>query len=104
MVARSVVTIFIGIATAVAVMATTEEQQRILQLEADKDALALRLIALEAAFAQSIPAGAQPQQAQASQLPQLDRNSVVDTRLMQKPQAFNGDRGSWSDWAFTFRA
>ena len=30
--------------------------------------------------------------------------SVIDTRLLKRPVAFDGDRTEWADWAFTFRA
>ena len=99
MVARSKVailgTLWLGI---LAVMAT-EEQTRIVQLEADNGTMARRLVALEQAFAQAQPVPGRP-----PSQPATDRSSVVDTRLMQKPQSFSGDRVTWSDWAFTFRA
>ena len=48
----------------VAVMATTEEQIRIVQLEADKEAMVRRLMVLEQAFAQAqqLPPDPPPQQ------------------------------------------
>ena len=58
MVARSKVAT-IGIlllCSLVAVMAATEEQARIVQLEADKELMARRLLALEQAFATATPA------------------------------------------------
>ena len=60
MVARSkVATIgILWLLSLVAVMAATEEQIRIVQLEADKEAMTRRLMVLEQAFAQAQPAGA----------------------------------------------
>jgi len=33
-----------------------------------------------------------------------DSERLIDTRLMQKPSTFAGDRASWSDWSFTVKA
>eukprot|EP00974_Lingulodinium_polyedra_P041972 4028889-Lingulodinium_polyedra.AAC.1 len=30
--------------------------------------------------------------------------SLVDTRMLSKPQAFAGTMESWQDWSFVFRA
>ena len=69
-----------------AVMAATEEQARIVQLELDKELMARRLQALETAFATATPAP--PDSVASQQYRPTDRSSVVDTRLMQKPQSF----------------
>ncbi len=101
MVVRSLVDIYGTILLLLIVVGAnmaTKEQARIQQLEADRDALVQRLFALERRFAQQVPVQ------QVTVAPQADRTSVIDTRLMQKPQAFGGDRTAWSDWSFTFRA
>ena len=32
------------------------------------------------------------------------RNSIVDTRLVARPQDFNGDQHAWANWSFVFRS
>ena len=67
-------------------------QQQLMDLAAKNIELTQRLATVEAASS-AIPT---PQQVL---LP-----SVIDTSLIKQPAVFDGDRTTWADWAFTFRA
>ena len=74
--------------------ALQEMANRLLTLEQEKQQMASKIVGLEAAVtssATSVRVDGRPK-------------TVIDTKLMQKPKSFNGDKSAWSDWAFCFRA
>ena len=90
-------------------MATPEE--RLAALEAMVNTMAQReasLVAeLQAARATAMAAGqaaeaVSPQRARVVTID--DNNTVVDTRLLGKPDTFNGEEAKWADWKVLFKA
>jgi len=70
--------------------------QVVAQLQQQNEILLQRLLALESSVAAGVPVSGSPRVA--------PERSVIDTKLMQKPSPYSGDRQAWADWAFTFRA
>ena len=60
-------------------------EQRVKALESERELWTQKIKAMEQQLAQA-------------------KSGVIDTKLIQKPASFTGERSSWTDWAFSSRA